>query len=546
VGNAAVLERTIDDNETAADTSVRAPRRFVDVATGQWGVAVVAAVAAMLAWWFADRHDLTQMYADARSHLSISRRIVDGTNSGFTQIGTVWLPLPHLVVAPFSVVTSWWRNGFAVLPVNVAALIIEALCLFRIVGTAARSKAAAWMAVLLLVANPGWLYLHTTSLGEPVLFATVLLLVAGLSGWANHEQPYSGGMLTIFCGLPAAAAVLSRYDGWAFALAGAAFIAFVAQRRWGQWRYTLRCVRSFCVAPAVAALWWMWFNWVNWGDPLEFQRGQWSAQAQQQILDDAGLLPDKGDLFSSVHTFGLATWRGGGVVLVAAGLVGAVLWFAAKRFSVTALAPWLLLVVPIGFYLLSLFTGQIALRLGTDADPSMFNLRYGLQVLPGFAAFAALGATVLARMRVLRWPTVAASAVVVLAAAAMWWPAWREVPVVAEGIQQRELGDPAWRAAEYLREHAVDSGDTGVIVFDDSRNPMLGVVGADLNRVAGPFDGKRWRRTLADLESADWVFVDRAGDGDAVAAAIDADPSFDANFDEVFSDGTISVYRGSS
>ena len=55
----------------------------------------------------------------------------------------------------------------------------------------------------------------------------------------------------------------------------------------------MRCLRGFAVAPLVAALWWCWFNFVNWGDPLEFQRGRYSAQAQQDILDRAGLLPDK-------------------------------------------------------------------------------------------------------------------------------------------------------------------------------------------------------------------------------------------------------------
>lgn len=143
---------------------------------------------------------------------------------------------------------------------NVACLVIEAVCVFRVTHVASRSVAAGWFAVLLLVTNPGWLYLHTTALGEPVLFASVALLVAGLSGWATKDHPYSGGMLTIFCGLPAAAAVLSRYDGWAFAAAGAAYVTVVAQARWGQWRYTWRCVRSYSVVPGLASLWWCWFN----------------------------------------------------------------------------------------------------------------------------------------------------------------------------------------------------------------------------------------------------------------------------------------------
>ena len=44
------------------------------------------------------------LYADARSHLTIARRLVDGPNHGIVQLGTVWLPLPHLALLPFVVV----------------------------------------------------------------------------------------------------------------------------------------------------------------------------------------------------------------------------------------------------------------------------------------------------------------------------------------------------------------------------------------------------------------------------------------------------------
>lgn len=257
--------------------------------------------------------------------------------------------------------------------------------------------------------------------------------------------------------------------------------------------------------------------------------------------DRAGLLPDKGDLGRSLDTFLTASWRGAGVWLAAAGLAGAVLWLAARRAKVHALAPWLLLVVPAGFYVLSLYTGQIALRLGDD-DPSMFNLRYGLQVLPGFATFAALGATVAARAARAARPAVwCCAAAIGVVAAVSWWPSWEQVPVVAEGLQQRELGDHAWRAAQYLHDTAVPAG--GTIALDDSVNPMLGVVGADLDRVAAPFESTRWEATLRDLGRAEWIFADATGDGDALARAIEDDPGFEDRFEPVFRSGEVTVYH---
>lgn len=538
------------DGPPASGESPSVQRRLARIATGQWGVAAVALAAGIAAWWFSDRHGLTMLYADARSHMTISRRLVDGPNHSLVQLGTVWLPLPHVLVAPFTLVTAWWRSGLAAMPVNLACLVIEAVALFRVVLLASRSRIGAWAAVMVLVTNPGWLYLHTTSLGEPVLFAAVLVTIAGLSGWVRSDKPYSGGELTVFCGLPAAAAVLSRYDGWAVAVAGAVFVVVVAQLRWHQWRYSLRCLRGFGVAPLVAAVWWCWFNFVNWGDPLEFQRGRYSAQAQQDLLDRAGLLPDKGQLGRSVSTYLQATSGGAGRWVLLAGLLGAGAWLVVGRWRIRALAPWLLFAVPVGFYVLSLFTGQIALRLGTAEDPSMFNLRYGLQALPGLAAMAGLGAALVSR----GWSgparpwrsavSIVLSVAVVTATTVAWVGDWRGVPVVSEGLQQRDLASASWAAAEFLHERAV-VGDPagGLIMVDDSVTPMLPVVGADLDRVSAPFSGRRWTTTLDDPRAAEWLYVDRSGEGDAVARALDGDPVAAASFRTVFRDGDVEVLQ---
>ena len=203
---------------------------------------------------------------------------------------------------------------------------IEALSLFSLAKTLTRSKRVAWLAVVLLLTNPSILYLHTTALTEPVLFASLLLTVAMLARWASTDKPYSGGEIALYCGLPAAAMVLSRYDGWAMAGAATVYVLVVAQWRWHQWRYSIHIACCFVTLPVLAAGWWMWFNWVNWGDPLEFQRGQYSAQAQQELLAKAGLLPDKGNVVGSLDTLLTTVVRVGGRARRWPPVVGMVLW----------------------------------------------------------------------------------------------------------------------------------------------------------------------------------------------------------------------------
>ena len=196
-----------------------ARRSAGEVLTGPVGVALVAVLAGIAATWFASHHDLMLLYADARSHLTIARRLLDGSNHGIVQLGTVWLPLPHLLLAPFTMIGSLWHTGMAAIPINLACLAIEAVSVYAIVRILGGPRLVAWIGVLALLSNPSILYLHTTALTEPVLYAALLGTTATLTLWATREKAYSGGEIAVHCGLPATAAILARYDGWAFVAA---------------------------------------------------------------------------------------------------------------------------------------------------------------------------------------------------------------------------------------------------------------------------------------------------------------------------------------
>lgn len=62
--------------------------------------------------WALFNHRLL-LYGDATAHLAIARRMVDSATPGLAQWGTVWLPLPHLLMAPLVWFLPLWRNGLA-------------------------------------------------------------------------------------------------------------------------------------------------------------------------------------------------------------------------------------------------------------------------------------------------------------------------------------------------------------------------------------------------------------------------------------------------
>src|ERR1700686_848576 len=55
----------------------------------------------------------TLYWGDAESHLDIARRVAESRTPGWAQLGTAWLPLPHLLMLPL-VRNDWmWRTGLA-------------------------------------------------------------------------------------------------------------------------------------------------------------------------------------------------------------------------------------------------------------------------------------------------------------------------------------------------------------------------------------------------------------------------------------------------
>ena len=60
-------------------------------------VVLLAAISFSAATWVHGR-GYTLYYGDAEAHLNIARRVVDSRTPGPEQLGTVWLPLPHIAM----------------------------------------------------------------------------------------------------------------------------------------------------------------------------------------------------------------------------------------------------------------------------------------------------------------------------------------------------------------------------------------------------------------------------------------------------------------
>src|SRR4029077_14051833 len=78
-----------------------------DIALLAW----LATSASILTFLFYLKNGQVLLYGDAVAHINIARRVFDSKTPGLLQLGTVWLPLPHLLMIPFLISTKMWQSG---------------------------------------------------------------------------------------------------------------------------------------------------------------------------------------------------------------------------------------------------------------------------------------------------------------------------------------------------------------------------------------------------------------------------------------------------
>lgn len=504
------------------------PTRLIARPACQAGlVAFLLSLAAQ--WWSHDQHTVFAFW-DAQAHLDIARRVVDSMTPGLQMLGTVWLPVPHLLLLPFTLIDAWWWNGLAGGIVGLAAFVAIGAAVHDLLVRRTGRPKLAWLGTLLVLCNPSLLYLQTTAMTEPVLLAFLTTSAVALDRWNA-----SGRARTLWiAGILAALGVGSRYDGWFFVAVATplvAWLTFEAKRPW------FRDAFAFALPSAIMALLWLGYNQLLFGDALAFQRGIWSAQSQQAALAAQGLLPTKGHPLLAIGYYLGASALASGAILTALGLLAAPahLWHLRKT------GPSLLLLAALPFNVLALWGGQSVIALPWTTPAGVLNVRYGVMVLPGLAVALTLGlARILWRRPEWRQGTLLAGVVVLLAQVtlfALGWPA--NAGALREGLAIRDGDRRQQHASDWLAAH-YDGGrilvDGAVNVSPRTRIPLRDRI-YDWTWQLGP------AALAAPEQEVDWVLVDQRDATDKVSRAIANRPAFTARFDKAFEDGGVEIWR---
>jgi 4-amino-4-deoxy-L-arabinose transferase-like glycosyltransferase len=487
-----------------------------------------AASAAAVVWSW--RHGAMLNYGDAIAHLHIARRVFDCHQPRLSQLGSVWLPLPHILMLPFVQVYAWWANGLAGTIPSVLAHLAACVGLYQLARRWMRPAEAA-VALAFFALNPNLLYLQTTAMTEPLFLAEMIWIVLLLVEWRTCVDDDAARATRLQCWIAVAlvAAVFTRYDGWIIALIAWTGIGLGLLKRgrlksWAFW------IASAAVVAAPMA--WFVYNAAAFGDWLEFARGPYSAKAIElrTAVHGAGPLhPGWHDpwvsllFYLKVSEMDAAALRWGNTLLALSALGTAWGWLTKRKHGFDwALLLWL----PVPFYAYSVAYGSVPIFLPAWWPHSWYNTRYGMELLPALALGVGFVAQfVVSAAREFK-PKSACYATALLLALVGWNEValTRQHPLVyVEGTKNRDsrvVYDAEVPAAlkEMLRERP-----GAVILMNTSVHPeFVAQAGFPLRQTINESDLSVYKDALA--APAAHAAVVLAFDGDDVDQAVKAHP----------------------
>ena len=347
-----------------------------------WIIIIAAAAISIFCFIYYFNNNLGLAYNDARSHLNIGRRVVEGLKPGAAQLGSVWLPLPHALMVP----TIWndfmWHSGLSGALQSMVSYVAVCVLIYAILDKLKVGAIGKVFGVVAFATNLNILYLQSTAMTELLLISTMTAGVFELINFHKDESilPLVKSAFWIML------STLIRYDGW-FLFAYSALLVVIYALRKKNWKMSEGLFVLFCTLAGFGIFLWVLWNTLIFKDPLYFAFGPYSAHAQQDQLDAAGVQITKHNWLISTSTYWYAMAYNVGILHIILGSLGAFLLFLDKKISLKVRLATTALVAPLVFNILALYLGHSVLFVQNINGDTWFNVRYGIMMMPSFAIF---------------------------------------------------------------------------------------------------------------------------------------------------------------
>lgn len=468
-------------------------------------------------------------YNDARSHLDIGRRVVEGLKPGLAQLGSVWLPLPHILMIP----TIWndfmWHSGMAGSIQSMVSFVVTSLCIYYFLRHLGVGLLGRFVGVAVFVTNLNVLYMQSIAMGELLLLATMTLGVYGLMRWSQTNTIFSLIQSSFWIML----STLIRYDGWFLFLYAFGVVGLTCLRRYG-YKVAEGTLVLFATMAGIGIVSWFLWNQLIFKDALYFMYGPFSAHAQQQQLEAAGVLATKGDLLFSIQVYMYALLYNSYAFTAVMGFVGAATLLLARKIQPEVRLAVSALLAPLWFNVIALYLGHSVLFIQGLAGNTWFNARYGLMMAPSIAIFVGYLFERIGRLR-----TVLVGLLVMVTFFAF-------INADAVTIDDARVGSSQKNVSEvsgWLKQNAGEK-EGFILISAASHDAIIFSSGLPMKRFIHEGTGGYWESaTTAPDRWATWIIMRTHDDNDLTWKSVSRVPTFAQRYAKVASYPFADIYE---
>jgi hypothetical protein len=485
-----------------------------------------------------NQHGLTLSHYDAKAHLVVARRVLDSLTPEYSQIGAVWLPLPHLLNLLPVQIDAFYRTGASAVAISILSFALACYAIAHLIVRITGSRVGAAIAVAMFALDPNVLYLQSTPMTEPLLFGLVLWSVALAYDWlekklagvpheardattasqASRAEVAHVTRLRTKAGWVLILACLTRYEAWLVTAAVLALSAIVLWRRGLPLFSAIRETADLAIFPVLAIVLFFFHSW--------FTTGAWFVTGGFYVPDNVA----HGNVFKAVGAvlYGMRTLVGRPVVFAA---MAGVMWVLLRGLLRPQHAVSLVVLSLVAFMALPAYAFY-------EGHP--FRMRY--IVAPTVAASVFVGLLI----GLLQGRARHAAALVTIV-----WLAFHVNPLNAQAPMVQEA---QWDVPFSLGRRNV----TACLIREYHGEPILASMGSlahymqELSREGiGIRDFVHegnlpyWQEAIESPKGrVGWIIVEeRAEGGDMLSAKVRDSSAFTLGFTRVCADGGIALYK---
>lgn len=343
----------------------------------EYWIAICTTILSIAATWYYYQADLVTIYGDAMAHMLISRRVVEGVTVGLAQMGSTWLPLPHVLPLPLIKNDFLYTSGLAGSIISMVSYVIACVYLYKTTFFLTGSKTSGVIATSFFALNGNILYMQSVPMTELLMICTMIMGVYHFMRWCEEES-------LVHLAASAASLFLSgltRYEGWILTATIGILLMYVAWRK----RYSWSKFESYALfwgsLAGLAILMWILWNAVIFGDPLDFQHGEYAKPGIWVSANDINI----GNLKSSLLSYMYAMVHIMGLPGLAVAAVGLAIFLIRERLNSRSIGA-LAILTQIPFFVMMLYAGQRPLHV-PEITGTMYNVRFALALLAPASIF---------------------------------------------------------------------------------------------------------------------------------------------------------------